>query len=831
MKQALHLQQTGKAHLVPIIVRPIDWEHTELAHLSVLPENTIPITIWSDQDEAFQSVVQDLYIMIEKFYPRTVLPVKHVIFPNKHYTSSPQKRHRQKLLDQVHRVWIAGVLHNLLTERPFIPLTMRSQPELVDNPLQHIVQESIRSPQTFPFGTSIHQIYDEANGDLLILGEPGSGKTTLLLTLASTLLTRARRDEDAPIPVVFNLSEWGRQQKPLTQWIEAELHEKYKVSPTEGKTWVDQDRLILLLDGLDEVFHKQQRACLDAIQKFRDLHSFTSIVLCSRLREYYNLTQNRHRLQLQNAVVIQPLSHAQIDAYLTSQGSAQLTLQDAIHTDETIQKLAETPLLLALLARTYASATDIPSFSGEQKTALIRLYIQHMLKRRGQVTQYSEEQICTYLEHLAQHMHYQNQTEFYIEQMQPVWLSSFDLFKRYRFLVNRCLDGIIVFSIWLVCLILAIPFNFTKSNYHIPFIQQCVASLSTSIEIIMFLFLVLAIFIIVMFLAAALGVGDGELYHVIKGSFTRWWEGRFEGRRIELVETIVWPHQLLQPHRILQLATQWFLFLVGLALCFGGFVGIISGSEAGPDAVFTQQCQQLGGQIQTIVADTNTLLDCNPAPNASDEEIRKIHNLGHELFDITYAINWGLTGSIVGASYGFAVSPLIGLGFFWFSQVTWRVRDRRSMIKPAKGVKLTFQNSILLGLMSWLTFVMSYGLGGGLIIEHFTAIKNVVYESLFLSILGGFVFALVIWLRFGGLAIIQHLTMRFLLSQARIIPWRYAHFLDFTAERLLLRKVGNGYMFYHQMLLDYFAQHSTNSSSHDSDTHIDGQKICIDGDQ
>jgi len=43
------------------------------------------------------------------------------------------------------------------------------------------------------------QVYDEADGELLILGEPGAGKTTLLLELARDLLDRAQLDNTHPI--------------------------------------------------------------------------------------------------------------------------------------------------------------------------------------------------------------------------------------------------------------------------------------------------------------------------------------------------------------------------------------------------------------------------------------------------------------------------------------------------------------------------------------------------------------------------------------------------------------------------------------------------------
>jgi hypothetical protein len=40
---------------------------------------------------------------------------------------------------------------------------------------------------------------------------------------------------------------------------------------------------------------------------------------------------------------------------------------------------------------------------------------------------------------------------------------------------------------------------------------------------------------------------------------------------------------------------------------------------------------------------------------------------------------------------------------------------------------------------------------------------------------------------------------------AGLAPLRYATFLDHAAARVLLRRVGGGWVFVHRLLLDYFA--------------------------
>jgi hypothetical protein len=58
----------------------------------------------------------------------------------------------------------------------------------------------------------------------------------------------------------------------------------------------------------------------------------------------------------------------------------------------------------------------------------------------------------------------------------------------------------------------------------------------------------------------------------------------------------------------------------------------------------------------------------------------------------------------------------------------------------------------------------------------------------------------------GFLPTIQHFILRLILYRNNYIPWNYAHFLDYAAERIFLQKVGGGYIFIHRMLMEHFAQ-------------------------
>jgi hypothetical protein len=57
----------------------------------------------------------------------------------------------------------------------------------------------------------------------------------------------------------------------------------------------------------------------------------------------------------------------------------------------------------------------------------------------------------------------------------------------------------------------------------------------------------------------------------------------------------------------------------------------------------------------------------------------------------------------------------------------------------------------------------------------------------------------------GGLAWWRHWVLRFLLWRSGTLPWRVVPLLDEAAQRILLRKVGGGYRFIHDLFRDYLA--------------------------
>ena len=80
------------------------------------------------------------------------------------------------------------------------------------------------------------------------------------------------------------------------------------------------------------------------------------------------------------------------------------------------------------------------------------------------------------------------------------------------------------------------------------------------------------------------------------------------------------------------------------------------------------------------------------------------------------------------------------------------------------------------------------------------------------GLFGVAVFGLIGALTCGGHACLQHVILRFFLWHAGLAPWKYVQFLEYAVERILLHRVGAGYLFIHRSLLEYFAKQDSASS-------------------
>ena len=367
-----------------------------------------------------------------------------------HDLAAPQKaplilkaeEKRRRILRRVQNIWIEGVLQRSLYQATLMTLDLVDLPSALANPWRLSVQETNGSAQTLPPGTSILQMYDASSGELLILGEPGAGKTTLLLELARTLLARAEKNQDYPIPVIFNLSTWMVRQTSLVEWLVEELHSKYQVPVKVAQEWVEQDQLLVLLDGLDEVSEDARPGCVKEIDRYHQAHELVPIVVCCRREEYFAQTT---RVALQKAVLIQPLTREQIDGYLSYAGTQLEAVSKGLQADADLEEMIHNPLMLSIVVLTYRGGKVPLVLTGspeERRQQILDQYIKRMLERRG-LSVYQEQQTIKWLSWLARQMKNHSQTTFYLERMQPDWLPDSHSYRQYRLAVIRVIFAVV----------------------------------------------------------------------------------------------------------------------------------------------------------------------------------------------------------------------------------------------------------------------------------------------------------------------------------------------------------------------------------------------------
>ena len=123
---------------------------------------------------------------------------------------------------------------------------------------------------------------------------------------------------------------------------------------------------------------------------------------------------------------------------------------------------------------------------------------------------------------------------------------------------------------------------------------------------------------------------------------------------------------------------------------------------------------------------------------------------------------------------------------------------------PNQGVQRSAWNALVFGL-GGLVFGLVGGLVFGLVVGLVFGLSVWSVGGLYSTLAVGLGVGLFGALNAGGQACLEHLALRILLVRNGSIPWNYVKFLDYAAERILLRKVGGGYIFIHRMLLEYFA--------------------------
>jgi hypothetical protein len=668
--------------------------------------------------------------------------------------TSQERRNRQAMIQKVHAIWVDGLLSDAFAETPRLELALHEAPHTVVNALAEHVQELRRTTPSAPLTSPIPSIFDTSQGALLILGDAGSGKTLLLLDLARHLLARASTDDSQGIPVVLHLSSWSpRRDAGLDLWLLDELTNKYDVPRTIAASWIASDALIPLLDGLDEVNTTYQESCVAAINTYHQTH-LTPLVVCSRTAPYARLAA---RLRLNRAIQIQPLDDSQIHAYLASLGLQ--SQQAAALLPPAIIELLRTPLMLRVVVLAYG--TPGASFPGTIRVEQIwETFIRVVLSRRALNRNYPPMQTLLWLRTLGRAMRRLGQQTLRIEHLQEEWLRTPAL--RYWYgLVDRGL-GLAVGALMALVLVAScvaiaqsaggLPFGWHQGwRISMPAAVACILitigfggdpPVGTPWETLRRR-LVPAILGGVC-VGTLGGLAYTYMFQLPNGARTGIVVGVFGALSGALAGSTGLRSRRIVPTESLRWS--WRQSLQGMAI--GVLIGALLGQLAG------SLQQDMGGgiflQLYNAVGGSRGL-----------------------------ALAGVLCGGIIGLLGGGSVSKL-----------------SESML-PNEGIRRSLQLALRFGLIGGLTC--------GAVVWSLLGLAGEMGFAATLGVGSALTGGLIVGLAYGGYACISHYALRLVFWASREAPLRLARFCDSGVDRLLLRRVGGGYIFTHRLLMEHFA--------------------------
>lgn len=338
-----------------------------------------------------------------------------------------RSRRRSIMLKMVRYDWINGILEPSLENAALLVLGLARRPDMLDLS-QAFRRFSNGSLEPLEGSADIREIFDRTGGGILIIGEPGAGKTTLLLQLTDHLLNQADSDSSLPIPVVFNLATWSQHRTDISEWLVSQLIQRYQVAAAIAQTWIAEDAIVPLLDGLDEVAAAHRPALVEAINSFHHDRRLVPLVVCCRTRELQDIAT---RLSLEDAIELQPPSDEQIDAYLRYLEETGTPLWDVranFKSDSTLYELLRSPLMLHVVTLAYhglsASSLTGKMSRVDRQSKLWDAYIDRMFTQRPIPSDcgYSESQAREWVYWLAHMLKDHDQTEFQLDRLAPQWL-------------------------------------------------------------------------------------------------------------------------------------------------------------------------------------------------------------------------------------------------------------------------------------------------------------------------------------------------------------------------------------------------------------------------
>jgi predicted NACHT family NTPase len=210
---------------------------------------------------------------------------------------------------------------------------------------------------------------------LLVVGKPGSGKTTFLQSVA--ILCNYGKFEKQRIPVFISLKDFAEKIKfndenILSKYLIQEFSYD-KINAQELEKLLNEGRVIILLDGLDEVTDKHIDQVNKIIDQFSEIYYKNVIVITARIASVHYKFKGFAEVEIADFTKSQitDFAHkwftavAQNLPHKEPKPAAKFIEKLTLPENRLIQELATTPLLLNLTCLVFQYLGDFPNKRSE----------------------------------------------------------------------------------------------------------------------------------------------------------------------------------------------------------------------------------------------------------------------------------------------------------------------------------------------------------------------------------------------------------------------------------------------------------------------------------
>jgi len=220
---------------------------------------------------------------------------------------------------------------------------------------------------------------------LMVLGGPGAGKSTFLRRMGLEAL-KGNKGAYKPgyIPVFVDLKVFNKGEIDIEKTIAEEFRICGFPSPEEStQKLLQQGKLLVLLDGLDEVATDRMNEAISQIQNFVDAHKQNRYIASCRVAAY------RHNFRLFTDVAMADFDDVQIkqfiDNWFRSEPDIAQDCWEKLNSDEhtSAKELTQTPLLLTLVCLLYERSRKFPTNRSTLYERALRVLLEEWAAEKG----------------------------------------------------------------------------------------------------------------------------------------------------------------------------------------------------------------------------------------------------------------------------------------------------------------------------------------------------------------------------------------------------------------------------------------------------------------